>query len=255
MNIPKTAKKIKDSKDYIDIDGSVYTIDTKNRHKPNVIKKAQRLVHGYSYCGIYSLSEKRPIQRRVHRLVAEAFIPNPDNLSIVGHKNNIKSDNRVENLYWTTISENTKKAYDDGLVKNDKGFNDSQSLPVKMYDTFTNEELAIYGSASEAMRETGIPKNTILRQAKYKRPVRKPYYFRFLDDEDCLLNQELIGIYDYDTDVLIKTFTNKSCAAKQTNTPQSTVKYQCKKGKPKNKFNSFYFGIVSSNKCESTIES
>lgn len=56
--------------------------------------------------------------RRVHRIVAEAFIPNPNDYPYVGHINHDKQDNRVENLEWCTQKMNLDRSAADGRMPN-----------------------------------------------------------------------------------------------------------------------------------------
>lgn len=69
---------------------------------------------GYSIVSL--VKEGKAMTATVHRLVASAFISNPENKPCVNHKDNNKSNNRVENLEWATYSENELHAYTLGKV-------------------------------------------------------------------------------------------------------------------------------------------
>lgn len=81
----------------------------------NKILKGSIGEHGYKY---YRLSKDNKKQMfYAHRLVAEYFLDNPDNLPVVNHKDGNKLNNNVTNLEWTTYSENTAHAHYNHLIK------------------------------------------------------------------------------------------------------------------------------------------
>lgn len=84
------------------------------RTKPRILKPGTGS-HGYSFVILCINNVKN--NHLIHRLVAEAFIPNLENKEFVNHKNGIKTDNRVENLEWCTREENERHAWATGLKK------------------------------------------------------------------------------------------------------------------------------------------
>ena len=133
-----------------------------NKSRTEKILKPQKNTHGYLQVNLCKDGHTK--QTLVHRLVAETFIPNPNNLVTVNHKDEVKTNNIVSNLEWMSQKDNINYG------TRNKRAGEALSKQVKMFDKFTGELLATFPSLMEAVRVTGINQGNISSccNGKYK---------------------------------------------------------------------------------------
>ena len=178
----------------------------------------------YKFVGL--IINGRQKRMRVHRMVALAFIDNPDNKPYVNHINGNRSDNNVENLEWVTPSENTQHAVDTGLFKS------SRARAVVQYN-LNGEQMATFESASEAARQTGGSQSKITMCCRRQRDSANDYQWRYYDDiqdvqkiEKKFITGKKVAQCDEEGNIL-KIYPSFKEAARAVNGTSSAISRVC----------------------------
>ena len=203
----------------ISIDGRVY-----NTRK----KKLRRITLSNSkdYLDVELSKKGEKETYRVHILVARAFIPNPNNLPIVNHKDGNKVNNHVDNLEWTTYKGNAQHAHDTGLNKSSKA--------VIQMDMQRNE-IREFKSIAEAERFLGIINRSNIQRVCYNKLISCAGYTWKFKDENLvttppkLVHGKLKKVAQLDAEGnVIATFKSITDAQKQFKVKNSHISDVCR---------------------------
>lgn len=132
---------------------------------------------GYYYVILHKEGVK--YTKRVHRLVAETFIPNPDNLPVVNHKDENPLNNTVENLEWCTVQYNNNYGTARERQKEKSINHPKKSKPVGQY-TLDGELVKVWPSTKEAGRN-GFNDTCISLCSRGKLNTHKGYRWQYLN--------------------------------------------------------------------------
>ena len=142
--------------------------------------------NGYMKLMLYSQNENKRCCKKVHRLVAEAFIehePENDTVDHIRSGPEGKLDNSVSNLRWISRRENIQKAYRDGMCD---GRIRRQRKPIIAVDLWTNEE-KYFSSIDEASETLGLNRTTISHVLMGDMMKTSHYTFEYLQGKERLL--------------------------------------------------------------------
>lgn len=167
--------------------GRVYSVERMdaNNHKAGGVFLTHRLNFGYPI--VTMRKDNRNIDRRVHRLVAEAFIPNPENKPEVDHIDGNRANCVLSNLRWVTKSENMNnpvtycKMSDNGKKNANYGTKSPFSRKVAQY-SLDGKLIQIFDSAGRAAAATGITYSAIRKCAYGKGRTCGGYRWEYLTE-------------------------------------------------------------------------
>lgn len=149
------------------------------------VTKKTRILRGWlmnnGYRAVVLFAKNRKTQFYIHRLVASAFILNPEKKPFVNHKNGIRDDNRLENLEWCTQSENMIHSYKIlGQTKSMLGKTGKLNpFSISIIQIKNGINIAEFPGISEAARITKISSGTICECCKGKRKTAGGYQWKY----------------------------------------------------------------------------
>ena len=149
-----------------------------------IILKETRDSRGYSHVTLAKGKRIENTTRNVHRLVADAFIPNPQNLPQINHKNEIKWDNMAENLEWCTPRYNLN--YGNAIRK----ITEAKFKPIEQLDDDGNI-IARYKSGKSAEQATGISRQAICHCCTGKTQHAGGFRWRYSQETDKKVKKNL----------------------------------------------------------------
>nr|DAP66827.1 MAG TPA: homing endonuclease [Caudoviricetes sp.] len=133
--------------------------------------------HTNGYVRVVLCKDKKRYDRYIHRLVAQAFISNPNNLPEINHKDENKLNNFVENLEWCDrIYQVNYGTFKERMIQTQRR-SSKQARPVKCIETGI-----IYISLHHAERETGISYTLICHALNGRQKTAGGYHWKYVDE-------------------------------------------------------------------------
>ena len=118
--------------------GEIKSLEKEVWNAHQMIARPEKILKPFSdkkgYLRVKLYKSGRNYTKKIHRLIAQTFLSNPDNKPEVNHEDGNKSNNKVNNLSWATTEENIRHAYKNGLIKRKKGKDNQLSKRVCQYD-------------------------------------------------------------------------------------------------------------------------
>jgi hypothetical protein len=137
----------------------------------------QHIAKNTGYFSVCLTNGKIETKISVHRLIAIAFIPNPENKPQVNHIDGVKTNIFFKNLEWNTPKENVQHAYKTGLSKSGEHHKDSK--PISQY-TLCGQFIKTWPSSGEIKRTLGISTGCISSCARGERPTAHGFIWKRL---------------------------------------------------------------------------